>query len=183
MDPLSEPRDVVGLSEALIALREELLAAWQEGEGEGRRLRFRVPEPIELTFQAVVTQEGKANAGVKWWLLSLGGGGIPRLAGHADGSRAVTGSWDRTAIVRDLDTGTPTAAWRDDAIMQTTAWAVGKPICRRRRPRSRSYLAPACPPRNRRSAFALDAVAPPYPHHSLVHLASIADRSTLTASS
>jgi hypothetical protein len=64
---------VVGLSEALIALREELLAAWQEGEEEGRRLRFRVPEPIELTFQAAVTQEAKAGAGVKWWLLSLGG--------------------------------------------------------------------------------------------------------------
>ena len=73
MSRLSEPRGVVGLSEALIALREELLAAWQEGEGEGRRLRFRVSEPIELTFQAAVTQEGKANAGVKWWLLSLGG--------------------------------------------------------------------------------------------------------------
>jgi len=66
---------VVGLSEALIALREELLAAWQEGEGDGgsRRLRFRVPEPIELTFQAAVTRKVGADAGVKWWLLSLGG--------------------------------------------------------------------------------------------------------------
>jgi hypothetical protein len=73
VSPLDEPSGVVGLSEALIALREELLAAWQEGDGEGRRLRFRIPEPIELTFQAAVTQEGKANAGVKWWLLSLGG--------------------------------------------------------------------------------------------------------------
>ena len=54
-------------------LREELLTAWQEGEGDGRRLRFRITEPIELTFQAAVTQERKANAGVKWWLLSLGG--------------------------------------------------------------------------------------------------------------
>jgi hypothetical protein len=70
---VSEPKGVVGLSEALIALREELLVAWQEGEGEGRRLRFRVAEPIELTFQAAVTQEGRAGAGVKWWLLSLGG--------------------------------------------------------------------------------------------------------------
>jgi hypothetical protein len=72
---LSEPRGVVGLSEALIALREELLVAWQEGEGEGegRRLRFRIPEPIELTFQAVVTEEAKASGGVKWWLVSLGG--------------------------------------------------------------------------------------------------------------
>lgn len=73
MGPLSESKGMVGLSEALIALREELLTAWQEGEGDDRRLRFRIPEPIELTFQVAVTQEGKANAGVKWWLLSLGG--------------------------------------------------------------------------------------------------------------
>jgi len=74
--PLSEPEGLVGLSEALIALREELLAAWQEGEnGErgGRRLRFRVPEPIELTIQTAVTKKAGANAGVKWWLVSLGG--------------------------------------------------------------------------------------------------------------
>jgi hypothetical protein len=70
---VSEPEGVVGLSEALIALREQLLAAWQEGEGEGSRLRFRIPEPIELTFQAAVTKSVGATGGVKWWLLSLGG--------------------------------------------------------------------------------------------------------------
>jgi Trypsin-co-occurring domain 2 len=81
VDALSEPEGLVGLSEALIALREELLAAWQEGEdgetGEtgSRRLRFRIPEPIELTFQTAVTKKVGANAGVKWWLLSLGGSG------------------------------------------------------------------------------------------------------------
>jgi hypothetical protein len=76
VDLLSEPEGLVGLSEALIALREELLAAWQEGETGGtgsRRIRFRVPEPIELTFQTAVTKKVGANAGVKWWLLSLGG--------------------------------------------------------------------------------------------------------------
>ena len=73
MGLMSEPKGVVGLSEALIALREELLTAWQQGEGEGRHLRFRIPEPIELTIQAAVTVDAKANAGVKWWLLSLGG--------------------------------------------------------------------------------------------------------------
>jgi hypothetical protein len=70
---LTKPRGVVGLSEALIALREELLAAWQEGEGQGRHLRFRIPEPIELTFQAAVSYDAKVSGGVKWWLLSLGG--------------------------------------------------------------------------------------------------------------
>jgi len=74
--PVSEPEGLVGLSEALIALREELLAAWQEGEDPetgGQRIRFRVHEPIELTFQTAVTKKAGANAGVKWWLLSLGG--------------------------------------------------------------------------------------------------------------
>lgn len=70
---MGEPKGVVGLSEALIALREELLTAWQEGEGDGRHLRFRIPEPIELTFQAAVSYDAKASGGVKWWLLSLGG--------------------------------------------------------------------------------------------------------------
>lgn len=70
---LSEPKGVVGLSEALIALREELLAAWREGEDGGRQLRFRITEPVELTFQTAVTQDGKVGAGVKWWLLTLGG--------------------------------------------------------------------------------------------------------------
>jgi hypothetical protein len=39
MDPA---RGVVGLSDALIALREELLKAQAEGEGDERKLRFRI---------------------------------------------------------------------------------------------------------------------------------------------
>ena len=111
MGPLSEPRGVVGLSEALIALREELLAAWQEGEGEGegRRLRFRVPEPIELTFQVAVTQEGRAGAGVKWWLLSLGG--------EASRGSVVTQTLHLklTPVMYDPDTGQATDVVEIDA--------------------------------------------------------------------
>jgi hypothetical protein len=69
-----KPRGVVGLSEALIALREELMAAWWEGEGPGRRLRFKIAEPIDLTIQAAVTNDVEGHAGVKWWLLDVGGG-------------------------------------------------------------------------------------------------------------
>jgi hypothetical protein len=68
-----EPEGVVGLSDALIALREELLSAWQEGEGPGQRLRFRVSEPIDLTFQVAVTKKAGGEAGIKWWLVTLGG--------------------------------------------------------------------------------------------------------------
>jgi hypothetical protein len=69
-----KPRGVVGLSEALIALREELMDAWWEGEGNDRRLRFKIAEPIELTIEAAVTNDIEGHAGVKWWLLDVGGG-------------------------------------------------------------------------------------------------------------
>jgi Trypsin-co-occurring domain 2 len=69
-----KPRGVVGLSEALIALREELIAAWWEGGGPDRRLRFKIAEPIDLTMQAAVTNDVEGHAGVKWWLLDVGGG-------------------------------------------------------------------------------------------------------------
>jgi hypothetical protein len=69
-----KPRGVVGLSEALIALREELMDAWWEGQGKDQRLRFKIAEPIELTIEAAVTNDVEGHAGVKWWLLDVGGG-------------------------------------------------------------------------------------------------------------
>jgi hypothetical protein len=72
---MADPEATVGLSEALIALREELITAWKEGEGPGQRLRFRVPEPIELTIQAAVSKDLGGEAGIKWWLLTLGAKG------------------------------------------------------------------------------------------------------------
>ena len=68
------PRGMVGLSEALIALRAELMEAWWEGEGPDQRLRFQISEPIELEIQAAVTSGIEGRAGVKWWLLDIGGG-------------------------------------------------------------------------------------------------------------
>jgi hypothetical protein len=70
MDPA---HGVVGLSDALIALRGELLKAQAEGQGNERKLRFRIPEPIELEFQAAVTKDFEGNAGIRWWLVTLGG--------------------------------------------------------------------------------------------------------------
>jgi hypothetical protein len=69
-----KPQGVVGLSEALIALREELMAAWWEGQGPDRRLRFKIAEPIDLTIQAAVTNDMEGHAGVKWLLLDVGSG-------------------------------------------------------------------------------------------------------------
>jgi hypothetical protein len=60
----------VGLPEAIESLRADLAAAWSDS---GRhRVRFRV-EPVELTVRAGVTRTGKGSAGVKWYVLTLGG--------------------------------------------------------------------------------------------------------------
>src|SRR5215471_3092125 len=63
------PKGAVPLAEAIAALRNELLRAWWDRD---RFLRFK-PAPIELTLQVAVTSAGKGSAGVKWWLIELGG--------------------------------------------------------------------------------------------------------------
>jgi len=61
---------VVPLSAAIAALRDELILAWWDGQD--RSVRFK-PSPVELTLQVAVTSAGKGNAGVRWWLIELGG--------------------------------------------------------------------------------------------------------------
>lgn len=58
----------VGLAQAIEALRTELSGAMLFGHGEG--IQFEV-QPIELTLQLAVTNEGKA--GIRWKVLELGG--------------------------------------------------------------------------------------------------------------
>ena len=68
----------VSLSEALSALRDELMQAVWAGQfpyqfdGGQRTLRFK-PAPIEVTLEVAVTATGEGHAGVKWWLIDAGG--------------------------------------------------------------------------------------------------------------
>lgn len=64
------PGGVVPLAEAIGALREELTRAWWDGRNQ--KVRFK-PSPVELSLQVGVTSAGKGSAGVKWWLIELGG--------------------------------------------------------------------------------------------------------------
>lgn len=64
------PPDGVPLAAAIAALRAELTQAWTDSQNQA--LRFRVA-PVELTLEAAVTWTGKGTAGIKWWLLELGG--------------------------------------------------------------------------------------------------------------
>lgn len=64
------PKGVVPLSAAIGALRDELTRAWWDGRD--RSVRFK-PSPVELTLQVAVTSAGTGRAGVKWWLIELGG--------------------------------------------------------------------------------------------------------------
>jgi hypothetical protein len=60
----------VGLTEAIEALRDALVAAWWDGQQQ--RVRFKV-EPVELTMQVGVTRAGTGSAGIRWHVLALGG--------------------------------------------------------------------------------------------------------------
>jgi hypothetical protein len=60
----------VPLSAAIAALRDELARAWWDAKNQS--IRFK-PSPIELTLQVAVTGRGTGRAGVRWWLLELGG--------------------------------------------------------------------------------------------------------------
>lgn len=66
----SLPKDVVGLADAIGALRDELVHAWSSSQEQ--RLRFK-PAPVELTVQVAVTSSGTGRAGIRWWLVELGG--------------------------------------------------------------------------------------------------------------
>jgi Trypsin-co-occurring domain 2 len=58
---------VVGLADAIGALREELVTAIAEGEGAPMRFKL---APVELTLQVGVTKEGQGKIG--WKVLGLG---------------------------------------------------------------------------------------------------------------
>lgn len=60
----------VSLSEAVDALRAELARAWQGAQSEAVRFK---PTAVELTLEVAVTSAGKAQGGVKWWLVDAGG--------------------------------------------------------------------------------------------------------------
>jgi Trypsin-co-occurring domain 2 len=68
--PQDVPKGVVPLSAAIGALRDELTRAWWDGRD--RSVRFK-PSPVELTLQVAVTSAGSGHAGVRWWLIELGG--------------------------------------------------------------------------------------------------------------
>lgn len=59
---------MIGLAEAIAALREDLLAAIDAGEGS--RMRFRLA-PVELSLRVSVTKQGNGKIG--WQVLELGG--------------------------------------------------------------------------------------------------------------
>lgn len=62
----------VPLAGAIRTLRSELLSAMRQGEAE--ELRFGLG-PVELELGFEVSTEGGGEAGIKFWLVSVGGSG------------------------------------------------------------------------------------------------------------
>jgi hypothetical protein len=73
-----EPADQIPLASAIQALRHELTTAVEAGQDE--KVRFALGD-IELEFQVQIARERRANAGIAFWVLSLGAEGS-RSAGH-----------------------------------------------------------------------------------------------------
>jgi NTP-dependent ternary system trypsin peptidase co-occuring protein len=71
----------VGLSDAIAALRDELITAMAAGQSE--KLHFELG-PVELEFTVDVHKDGGANAGIRWGVVSFGASGS---AGSATGHR------------------------------------------------------------------------------------------------
>ena len=67
-----EQQGWVGLADAVRALRSELTAAMAEAEGQ--RLRFEL-DAVEMEFLLEVRKEGGMEAGIKFWVISLGSKG------------------------------------------------------------------------------------------------------------
>lgn len=62
----------IPLASAIEALRGELAEAIRSGEGE--ELRFALGT-VELELQVTVEKQVEGSAGIKFWLVSAGGGG------------------------------------------------------------------------------------------------------------
>ncbi len=92
----------IGLKDAIVALRKELSDSIQASFGED--LRFKVGE-ITLEFQVEVERGAEANAGIKFWVVDLGGKGsvsstvthkvtVPLSPVYKNGQAVLTGSSD-----------------------------------------------------------------------------------------
>lgn len=64
--------DQVRLASMIMMLRKELSAA--RGQAKGADIAFTVG-PIELDLEIGVTKEGEADAGIRFWVISLGAKG------------------------------------------------------------------------------------------------------------
>jgi hypothetical protein len=70
----------IGLSDAITALRTELVTAMAAGQAE--KLHFELG-PVELEFTVDVRKDGGADAGIRWGVISFGAkGSVGSSAGH-----------------------------------------------------------------------------------------------------
>ncbi len=66
------PEEWVGLADAIRELRRELTEAMTEGQG--KPIRFELG-PVEMEFLLEVRKDAGGEAGVRFWVISLGGKG------------------------------------------------------------------------------------------------------------
>src|SRR5437660_11817713 len=95
------PEDLVGLAEAISELRSELTAALEEGKNES--LRFELG-PVEMEFVLELRREGAGEAGLKFWVVSVGGSASASRGSTHRVTLTLTPKKDgATPLIRDVE--------------------------------------------------------------------------------
>lgn len=64
-------KNLLDLADAIEGLRRELTSAFERGDAQRARMRFRMSEPVVLEVQAVTTKDVHGKVG--WKVVELGG--------------------------------------------------------------------------------------------------------------
>ena len=122
------PDGVIGLADAIDALRAELIRAWSGGKNQP--LRFK-PSPVELTVQVAVTSSGKGNVGVRRLQLFELGGSVSRESAVTQNSEADAGPSGLRRAWRTATHYDPTPIKRINRLAGSEAWLIASRLVRR----------------------------------------------------
>jgi hypothetical protein len=69
---MTQNQPLIPLADAISELRAELITSMKQAANQ--ELQFRL-KPVELEFQVAVTKSADGNAGVRFWVVDVGGKG------------------------------------------------------------------------------------------------------------
>jgi hypothetical protein len=102
---MADEKSPIPLSEAIRALRSEIVEA--AGEGKDKDVRFRMGD-IELEFGLEVGRQKGVNGGIQFWVISLGARGeSTKATTHTVRLKLTPVGLDGDVLVSDKESGRP----------------------------------------------------------------------------